>query len=147
MAENDTAYTLILASGHFPADWYLEQYQDVAAANQDPLEHYLSYGVSEGRDPGPDFSTSGYLARYRDVAEAGINPLLHYIRDGKKEGRLTTPCLDPHAIKRPYGNFAEYLSHSMLDPLVTGAVCNAGPGQFQVDGSGRPVALPQAKGM
>ncbi len=118
MAETDSIYNQILASGHFSADWYLAQYQDVAAANQDPLEHYLSYGVSEGRDPGPDFSTSGYLARYRDVAEAGLNPLLHYIRDGKKEGRLTTPCLDPHAIKRPYVNFAEYLSHSMLDPLV-----------------------------
>ena len=119
MAETDSVYNQILDSGYFQADWYLNQYQDVAAANQDPLEHYLLYGVSEGRDPGPDFSTSGYLARYHDVAEAGINPLLHFIRDGKKEGRLTTPCLDPHAIKRPYGNFAKYLSYSMLDPLVT----------------------------
>ena len=73
-------YFEILESGLFSADWYLDQYQDVAAAGVDPIEHYLSYGAAEGRDPGPDFSTSGYLARYPDVAEGGINPLLHYIR-------------------------------------------------------------------
>jgi GT2 family glycosyltransferase len=118
MNNEDPAYGEIDKSGLFSAAWYLARYQDVAAANLDPLEHYLLYGVSEGRDPGPDFSTSGYLARYRDVAEADINPLLHYIRYGKKEGRLTTPCLDPHTIKRPYGSFAEYLTGCMLDPLV-----------------------------
>ena len=118
MNNEDPAYREIDKSGLFSVAWYLAQYQDVAAANQDPLEHYLLYGVSEDRDPGPDFSTTGYLARYHDVADAGINPLLHYIRYGKKEGRLTTPCLDPDLIKRPYRNFDEYLTTSMLDPLV-----------------------------
>ena len=90
----------------------------MAAAGRDPLEHYLTDGASEGRDPGPGFSTTGYLSRYHDVADAGINPLLHYIRYGKKEGYLTTPPLNPQAIKRPYRNFTEYLIHSVLDPLV-----------------------------
>ncbi len=111
-------YFEILKSGFFSSEWYLDQYQDVAAAARDPLVHYLTYGAAEGRDPGPDFSTSGYLVRYKDVAAAGINPLLHYIRYGKKEGRLTTPCLDPSSIKRPYRNFGEYLTYSLLDPLV-----------------------------
>ena len=111
-------YFEILKSGFFSRDWYLDQYQDVAAAGRDPLLHYLTYGAAEGRDPGPEFSTSGYLSRYRDVAAAGINPLLHYIRYGKKEGRLTTPCLDPSSIRRPYRDFGEYLTYSLLDPLV-----------------------------
>ena len=118
MNQVSTEYTQIMESGLFSADWYLDQYQDVAAAGQDPLEHYLSYGVEEGRDPGPEFSTTGYLSRYHDVADASVNPLLHYIRYGKNEGRLTTPYLDPQTIKRPYRNFDEYLTYSMLDPLV-----------------------------
>jgi len=44
--------------------------------------------------------------------------LLHYIRDGKQKGRLTTPSQDPQSIKRPYRNFSEYLTFSMLDPLM-----------------------------
>ena len=102
----------------FSKYWYLNHYQDVADAGRDPLSHYLTYGANEGRDPGPEFSTSGYLARYQDVATAGINPLLHYIRYGRKEGRLITPCVNPRLIKRPYRNFGDYLTHSLLDPLV-----------------------------
>lgn len=36
---------------HFDADWYLEQYPDVAASGMDPLEHYLKFGSAEGRLP------------------------------------------------------------------------------------------------
>ena len=111
-------YFEIIKSGFFSSDWYLDQYKDVAAAGRDPLSHYLTYGANEGRDPGPEFSTSGYLLRYNDVAADGINPLLHYIRYGRKEGRLITPCVDPRHIKRPYHNFGEYLTHSLLDPLL-----------------------------
>ncbi len=118
MKELSSHYLEITKSGLFSADWYLDQYQDVAAAGQDPLEHYLLYGADEGRDPGPGFSTTGYLSRYHDVADASINPLLHYIRYGKNEGRLTYPCFDPRSIKRPYRNFGEYLTYSILDPLV-----------------------------
>jgi GT2 family glycosyltransferase len=118
MSDINSQYSEILESGLFSAAWYLERYPDVATAGADPLEHYLSYGASEGRDPGPDFSTSGYLARYSDVAETVMNPLLHYLRYGRSEGRLATPCLEPHLIKRPYRNFGEYLSHSALDPLI-----------------------------
>ncbi len=111
-------YNEIVESGLFSAEWYLDQYQDVAAAGRDALEHYLKDGASEGRDPAPDFSTTGYLARYQDAVDSDLNPLVHYIRYGKKEGYLTAPPLNPRTIKRPYRNFAEYLTHSVLDPLV-----------------------------
>jgi O-antigen biosynthesis protein len=118
MEKISPSYAEIAQSGLFSAEWYLDQYQDVAVAGQDPLEHYLLYGAAEGRDPGPKFSTTGYLARYDDVADTGINPLLHYIRCGQSEGRSPKPILRPQEVKRPYGNFAEYLTHSLLDPLV-----------------------------
>jgi hypothetical protein len=71
----------------FDRDWYLENYPDVAAANIDPVRHYLLYGGFEGRDPGPDFSSSRYLNTYPDVVDSGINPLVHYLRFGNREAR------------------------------------------------------------
>jgi len=76
----------------FDEAWYLRTYPDVAAARIDPFSHYLSNGATEGRDPGPKFSTSGYLAHYPDVASAGVNPLLHYVQFGRAEGREITPA-------------------------------------------------------
>jgi glycosyltransferase involved in cell wall biosynthesis len=74
------------ASGWFDAVWYLTQYPDVRAAGLDPLEHYLTNGAGEGRDPGPRFSTSWYLHIRPDVAAAGLNPLVHFVEHGAREG-------------------------------------------------------------
>lgn len=71
----------------FDADWYLSNYPDVATAGLDPFSHYLSIGAAEGRDPGPNFSTSRYVQRYPDLARAGVNPLVHYLDFGFREGR------------------------------------------------------------
>lgn len=38
-------------SGKFDAEWYLRRYLDIAKAGVDPLEHYLDYGIKEGRHP------------------------------------------------------------------------------------------------
>ena len=81
------APTLLRGSSLFDADWYLWQYPDIAASKMDPVVHYLGHGASEGRDPGPGFSTRGYLTRNPDVGAAGMNPLVHYLRYGKAEGR------------------------------------------------------------
>lgn len=71
----------------FDHAWYLRRYPDVRKKGMDPLKHYLRYGATEGRDPGPGFSTRDYLRRYPDVATSGVNPLLHYVRYGIGEGR------------------------------------------------------------
>ena len=36
---------------HFDANWYLQQYPDIAAAGVDPLQHYLKHGRFENRWP------------------------------------------------------------------------------------------------
>jgi hypothetical protein len=79
----------IASSGLFDSDWYLATYPDVAAASVDPLVHFHDLGWREGRDPGPEFATSGYLKANPDVARSGLNPLLHYIEFGRSEGRET----------------------------------------------------------
>lgn len=81
-------FALLRGSSLFDADWYRRQYPDISASGVDPVEHYLAHGATEGRDPGPGFSTQGYLVRNPDVGTAGMNPLVHYLRYGKAEGRL-----------------------------------------------------------
>ena len=74
-------------SGLFDANWYLQNYSDVAEARAAPLDHYLKFGASEGRNPNPYFSTNAYLKFNLDVARSGMNPLVHYVRYGAAEGR------------------------------------------------------------
>lgn len=64
----------------FDRDWYLAEYPDVANSGMDPAEHYLLFGVHEGRDPGPLFSTDAYRRDHPEVLESGINPLVHFLR-------------------------------------------------------------------
>lgn len=80
---------LIAQSGWFDVSWYLSTYPDVAANNKDPIEHFLKFGVQEGRNPHPQFDCLWYINQYPDVAEQGINPLLHFIKFGQQEGRAT----------------------------------------------------------
>lgn len=78
---------IIEASFLFDSNWYLQTYTDVAHAGVDPLQHYLTIGWREGRDPGPMFTTSAYLKANEDVARSGMNPLLHFVEFGLAEGR------------------------------------------------------------
>lgn len=83
----DDVMAEIAASGLFDPDWYLAQYPDVAAAGVDPLTHYVTSGIDEGRQPGPRFDTTWYLGETPDAATPGTNPLLHFLRKGRALGR------------------------------------------------------------
>ncbi len=48
----------VAPSPMFDPDWYLEQNPDVAAAGTDPVTHFFSYGMTEGRCPHPDLSAA-----------------------------------------------------------------------------------------
>ena len=71
----------------FSGKWYGAEYPDVKLIGMDSAEHYLWIGAAMGRDPGPDFSTTGYLESYPDVAAGGMNPLVHFERYGREEQR------------------------------------------------------------
>jgi glycosyltransferase involved in cell wall biosynthesis len=62
----------------FDAAYYLENNPDVAAGGADPFEHFLIFGVAEGRNPAAEFDLAFYQGRYGAVL-AGENPLLHYL--------------------------------------------------------------------
>lgn len=85
----------VVASRLFREDFYLSANPDVAADGVDPLQHYMTRGWLEGRDPNPLFDTDWYLRNNPDVAGTNVNPLLHFIRSGAAEGRHPGPAFDP----------------------------------------------------
>ncbi|MCA8901943.1 MAG: hypothetical protein KDA53_11915 [Hyphomonas sp.] len=54
-AETDLRRQILVASGGFDADWYLANNPDVAASGIDAAEHYMTFGIFEGRLPHPMF--------------------------------------------------------------------------------------------
>lgn len=85
----------MLASRLFREDFYLSTNPDVAADGIDPLQHFMTLGWSEKRDPNPFFEVAWYLRSNPDVASTNDNPLLHFIRSGAAEGRHPGPAFDP----------------------------------------------------
>lgn len=75
------------AAEAFDPKFYLAMNHDVAVSGADPLEHFLSHGWLEGRDPSNDFSVADYLELNPDVAASGVHPFLHYVQTGRGEGR------------------------------------------------------------
>jgi hypothetical protein len=102
----------IARSGLFDEGWYKENYPDVGAAGVDPIEHYLSCGADEGRNPSPSFNTLWYLSNNPDAGAEGQNPLLHYIRARTRAG-ATEPV---GAIDEGY---VFTLAHSTVGRLVS----------------------------
>lgn len=81
----DYRLTLLENSEWFDADWYLQQYPDVAAAGFNAAEHYLHFGAAEGRQPGPLFEEGYYLSQLNEPLNQPSG-LLHYLVEGEKAG-------------------------------------------------------------
>ncbi|TAJ72186.1 MAG: hypothetical protein EPO51_08725 [Phenylobacterium sp.] len=72
-----------IAARAFDAAFYLRTYPDVGEVGADPLDHFMTYGWREGRDPSPDFSVRTYLEAFPEVAESAANPFVHWITSGR----------------------------------------------------------------
>lgn len=93
-AANDPVIAALWRSETFDAQYYLEQYPDVAASGIHPLVHYVRHGANESRNPCSHFDTHYYLTANSDVANAGMNPLLHFCEAGWKELRKPSADFD-----------------------------------------------------
>lgn len=74
----------------FDAHYYLQTYQDVAAAGVDPFEHFVFHGYKEGRNPSAEFDTKFYIQRYFK-GKTDHNPLLHYLEHRHEDGVYPMP--------------------------------------------------------
>lgn len=109
----------------FDRAYYLQRNPDVAAAGIDPLDHFLSFGWKEHRDPSADFSVQDYRELNPDVTSLLENPFLHFVSIGQAEGR---------AAKRRLG-----FRHDILAKLLSMEDRLAGA-------QGRSVAYPAGSG-
>jgi len=124
---SQAALEAVRHSAFFDAQFYLEVNPDVRRARLDPALHYFLAGGSEGRDPGPLFSTKGYLDCNPDVAAQHVNALAHYELHGRYEARKF-----PAAITRPLGSRrnqplklrVELLAYRMTSSLFKGMWAN-----------------------
>lgn len=94
----------------FDAKYYTERYEDLNKAfgyNEGMLyEHYLTYGLTEGRVSSPILNVAEYRAAYSDLDAAfGDNwdaYVEHYFTYGIKEGRTGGVYFDPIAYADAY---------------------------------------------
>jgi hypothetical protein len=85
---------IIGASGLFDAAFYRDNAPDPGASGRDALEHFVTDGWRDGRQPNRYFDTEWYVRQNQDIARAGANPLRHYIVAGEAEGRAPSPIFD-----------------------------------------------------
>lgn len=76
----------------FCREFYVRTYPHIQEMDIDPLFHYLRYGVYEGCNPNPNFSSAWYWDEHGDVAL--VNPLVHYLKYGSEEGRCSFPAIE-----------------------------------------------------
>ncbi len=85
-------------SAVFDAEYYLNKYSDVKKAYDNDtgkaFQHFLNYGMKEGRQGCESFDVTSYKNRYADLQKAYGSDLVkyyyHYVNYGQKEGRNGT---------------------------------------------------------
>lgn len=91
--DNNVDYSSI-----FDADYYLNHYSDIKSAygtnGTKALQHFINYGMKEGRQGKESFNVTSYKNRYSDLRNAFGSDLkkyfMHFLNYGQKEGRETT---------------------------------------------------------
>jgi hypothetical protein len=81
----------------FDSTWYLDTNPDVAAAQMNPLEHYLYFGSGERRTPNRFFNVAWYRDQFfndfRHRQASRIEPLSNYVMIGFARGCPPGPGL------------------------------------------------------
>ena len=115
----------LLASGLFDPEYYRKQYPDVAAAEIDPLTHYLNFGWKDDRRPNADFDPQRYRESNPDLQDFEGDLYRHYLMHGIVEGRFADKniCSEPllESLLRYTGIFdPEYYLHKYPDIASSG---------------------------
>lgn len=84
-------YYTVANSGFFDSGYYRMHSPSLWFSHQNLLEHYLTTGWLQGKNPSRIFDGNKYLYIYPDVAKVGINPLVHYKCHGVEEKRIAFP--------------------------------------------------------
>lgn len=111
----------------FDLNYYMNKYSDLVEAfgtNYDAyLDHFIKYGMKEGRRASETFDVNYYKNKYSDLQKAYGNNLAayyqHFLNHGIKEGRQASSTFDVNSYKNAYQDLrlaygndnAKYLKH------------------------------------
>ena len=73
---NSESRDIVIKSGLFDEEWYLNEYEDVKINNLDPINHFLKLGYFEGCKPSKNFNHNVYSENY---SKKGLHPFIYYI--------------------------------------------------------------------
>jgi glycosyltransferase involved in cell wall biosynthesis len=90
-----------LVKAEFHREFYLSTYPNVEGF-EDPIDHFLTVGWIQGRDPSPHFSTFNYLTHNNDVLMRRINPFVHYLLVGREAGQEAFPHVVDDSLFLPW---------------------------------------------
>lgn len=106
---------------YFDVQHYLERNPDVANADIDPLEHFVTTGYREGRTPSLEFDSIFYTRKH--LRNDSRDPITHYIEIGRIAGFPLHRTHDTRStaseVKRFTSRAAEF---EELDPDIVGAI-------------------------
>ncbi len=71
---------IVTDAPQFDAAWYVSKYPDLAGYPKSAAQHFVQFGVFEGRDPGPTFSTINYYLTHPEALENRVNPVVHAVQ-------------------------------------------------------------------
>lgn len=121
--EAEAAKKIILSEITFDAEYYYNTYPDLQAAlgkdERRLYEHYLNFGIKEGRFGSEEFNCVTYMNNYGDLRLAFGGDYLayceHYERCGKEEGRNAKTEVAPLINKNQelIGAYTTYYDASM----------------------------------
>lgn len=75
----------VASTGLFDAEWYEMVYEDLKEYEVSALEHFVRFGLAEGRGPNAHFDTRWYRTCYaKQIGDR--NPLVYYAREGFRQG-------------------------------------------------------------
>ena len=82
----------VAGSPYFNREWYVEQYQDIAASGIDPLFHFTISGWKEGRSPAENFPNALYLFFHPELRKKEFCSLLDFHMKGHSSKYLAECC-------------------------------------------------------
>ena len=102
-------------SSVFDPEYYLSKYPDLKKAfgnnYNKAFQHFLKYGMREGRQAKSEFHVQSYRLHYRDLQRAygydWAKYYQHYILHGKKEGRTAYDFSDVFDVNYYYKKYAD----------------------------------------
>ena len=132
----------VVFNAAFDSDFYVNCYPDLKAAFGNDANaaynHYLTYGIKEGRIASPVFDVKTYIRNYPDLQaafgdnyEAAYN---HFLTNGMNEGRIASDSFNVQVyianypdLQAAFGNdvagaYNHYLNFGMAEGRVCGAL-------------------------